>query len=77
MSALRGGNHYIEVTTLASFSSPLRCFTGNLIFAFSARLAKDDHGAEGFVVHAGDQKSFPGFQFLPKLADLNFSRGHR
>jgi hypothetical protein len=43
---------------------------------FGSGFAKDNHGAKGFCVHAGDQVGFAGVFLLPKLANLNFGDAH-
>lgn len=51
-------------------------FDAQLVLVFRAGLAKHHDGAQRLGVNARDEKSFPGFQVLPKLANLNFPHGH-
>lgn len=47
------------------------------VLVLGAGLAQDDHGAESFGVDAGDKEGLASVQFLPQLANLNFSCAHR
>ena len=47
-----------------------------LLLVFGTGFAKNDDGAEGFVIDAGDEVGFAGVLFFPKLANLYLARGH-
>jgi len=46
------------------------------VLVLGTRLAQKGYGTEGLRVDAGDQVGVPGTVFLPKLANLDFSRAH-